>query len=123
MSTAAKAMIASTGESRLTRRRIVNLAAHARDMKAPIFDIQVVDISTAGCRILATRGFEAGAEIWLQIPGLTIRQARIAWSEGGEAGCEFTTPIDEQLLRENGFNRRGSVVKRDPGAFGSASRR
>jgi hypothetical protein len=124
MTCAAKAMISAAGDARLTRRRVVNMAAHAREMKTAIFDIRILDLSPDGCRISSDSALAIGDEIWLQIPGIATRQARIAWAEGREAGCEFTSRLADALLSETAFSRRSTtVVKRAQGAFGSSARR
>jgi hypothetical protein len=55
--------------------------------------IDLVDISTHGCGFTSRWPFEAGARVFLGLPGFEPRLATIAWHEGGQGGLRF----DRQL--------------------------
>lgn len=94
------AVVAGQEEQRGSRRRILNLSAFAREADLRLLELRVADISTDGCRIIGDIDLEQATRIWLKIPGITPRPARIAWCRAGEAGCTFDEPIREELVEE-----------------------
>ena len=71
----------------------MNLAAALRDEGAVSGPAKVIDISLDGCRIEAEQPMGPDAEVWLKLPGLETKRARVCWVNGKEAGCEFDTPL------------------------------
>lgn len=55
---------------------------------------RVTDISLGGCRIETYSGVKQGSLIWLTLPGIGHRVAKIVWAGDFEAGCEFRVPLD-----------------------------
>jgi hypothetical protein len=94
------ALVDTEEEQRGTRRRVLNLSALAREADLNLLQIQVLDISTDGCRIAGDINLEQATRIWLKIPGITLRAARITWSRAGEAGCAFEDPIPIELVED-----------------------
>jgi PilZ domain len=92
-------------EGRTAERRIVNLAARLREPGATIVDAEVRDLSTNGFMAEASLKIEPGATIWLKLPGLEPQNSRVAWTEDGKMGCEFSTPLHpltlEMLIETN----------------------
>jgi hypothetical protein len=85
--------LATPPARRRDRRRPVAVAAHTRDGAAPPVPVTVTDLTAQGCRIEGEIALVEGAEIWLGIPGIAPRRARVAWAEAGEAGCQFYFPV------------------------------
>ena len=55
--------------------------------------IDLVDISTHGCRFTSRWPFEAGARVFLGLPGFEPRMATVAWHEQGQGGLRFDRPL------------------------------
>jgi hypothetical protein len=55
--------------------------------------VDVVDLSPSGLKIESHLTLHADTYIWLKLPGLEAWQARIAWVDGHQAGCEFIRPL------------------------------
>lgn len=80
-------------DARRAPRRIVNLAAALREEGAVTSAVRISDISIGGCRVEADNEMQAGAEVWLKMPGLETKRSRIAWANGRTCGCEFDIPL------------------------------
>jgi hypothetical protein len=85
-------------EGRSAERRIVNLAARLREPGATIVDAEVRDLSTDGFMAESGLALETGATVWLKLPGLEPQSSRVAWTEDGKIGCQFTTPLHPLTL-------------------------
>ena len=81
-------------------RRIVNFTAYVRQMKTEIAEIKVTDLSTDGCKFRCNRDLDEAAEVWLKISGTGARRARIVWSDEGQFGCEFLSPLDVATVEQ-----------------------
>lgn len=91
---------AEAAERRRARRRPVRVPAQSRAGDAPPLPVTVTDMTAEGCRIEGEIDLAENVEVWLGIPGIAPRRARIAWARKGEAGCEFLFPIREDLVEE-----------------------
>lgn len=56
---------------------------------------RVADLSIHGARILTYSALRRGQEIWLNLPGVGPRIARVARADEFEAGLDFETPLTE----------------------------
>jgi hypothetical protein len=83
---------------RLRSRRIVNFAASVRDSGSRAAKIRVSDLTQDGCRVVLADAPEVGTEVWLKVTGLNPLRANVAWARDGEAGCEFSIPLDAETL-------------------------
>lgn len=81
------------GESRRTLRKAVKLKARLRDRGATRFDITVLDLSMTGFRAETAYRLNAGALVWISLPGLAGIEAVVAWQERQFVGCQFSTPL------------------------------
>jgi uncharacterized protein YjeT (DUF2065 family) len=63
------------------RRTIVRLAA------------QILDLSQHGLRLAGMERLRVGESVWITLPGLPPRQAKVVWTDRFEAGCVFTEPL------------------------------
>jgi hypothetical protein len=63
------------------RRTIVRLAA------------QILDLSQHGLRLAGMERLRIGESVWITLPGLPPRQAKVVWTDRFEAGCVFAEPL------------------------------
>ncbi len=59
---------------------------------------KVTDLSTHGARLQTYSALRRDAMIWLTLPGAGHVAARIVWASDFEAGCEFHTPLSEDVF-------------------------
>lgn len=85
-------------DGRMAERRIVNLAARLREPGATIADAEVLDLSTDGYMAVTDLALDAGATVWLKLPGLEPQNSRVVWAEGGKAGFQFATPLHQATI-------------------------
>lgn len=83
-------------DGRRSGRRIVNLAAALREEGATTSPVLLVDLSASGFRVETVQPLDPGAEVWLKIPSFEARRSRVVWAEGGQAGCEFESPLHDR---------------------------
>ena len=90
-------------ESGYDRRRYVRSAVSigaglgsAQDR--PSTPVAVVDLSQGGCGIETSAYLEAGARVWLKLPGLQSWPARVAWVDGVRAGLQFDNPLHAAVV-------------------------
>ena len=113
----AQLAILPLGEGRQAERRIVNLAARLREPGARIVDAEVVNLSTDGFMAETDLPLEAGANVWLKLPGLEPQNSRCVWVEEGKAGFQFATPLHGSIVEMLAEANRKPAVK---GHFGLA---
>jgi hypothetical protein len=87
-------------ERRRARRRSVSVPAQSRGADSPPVEVTVTDLTAQGCRIVGEIDLVEGKELWLGIPGIAPRRARIAWAQPGEAGCHFHFSLREDLVED-----------------------
>lgn len=63
-------------------------------------NVQVRDISRFGARIGGVYLARVGDHFWLKLPMIEAIEARVAWVEDFEFGCEFIRPLNE-IVFEN----------------------
>ena len=80
---------------RRSRRFAVFLEAYWGSEPEPV---EIIDISTLGCRVRLTSGAAPGAKASLVADGVELPPADVVWAEGGAAGLRFARPIGPQLL-------------------------
>jgi hypothetical protein len=54
---------------------------------------RVTDLSINGARLQTYSELRAGTMIWLTLPEIGQRSARVVWAHDFEAGLEFQTPL------------------------------
>jgi hypothetical protein len=64
----------------------------------PSSPIAVVDLSTGGAGIEGGVALQAGARVWLKLPGLQSWAARVVWADGGRAGLSFDNPLHPAVV-------------------------
>ena len=67
--------------------------ARIRQLKRPPEMIHVIDISTEGCGIRSKYFLPAGTRVLLNLPGLEVWLATVAWFEAGQGGLKFDRPL------------------------------
>lgn len=55
--------------------------------------VDLVDISTHGCGFTSRWPYEAGARVFLGVPGTEPWRATIAWHAEGQGGLHFDRPL------------------------------
>ncbi|KPF88899.1 MAG: PilZ domain-containing protein [Sphingomonadales bacterium] len=68
------------------RRTIVRLAA------------QILDLSCHGLRLAGMERLRVGECVWITLPGLPPRQAKVVWVDRFEAGCAFVEPLHQAVF-------------------------
>ena len=85
-------------ERRGADRQSVDMRAGFRKAGYDAAKADISDVSQTGCRVDSAMILGTGAEVWIKFPGLQPMHATIAWSNGFEAGCEFTDPFHPAVL-------------------------
>lgn len=104
--------ILPTSDGRRAERRIVNLAASLREPGASLVDAEIVNLSVTGFGAETEAPLEAGACVYLKLPGLEPTNCRVVWVEGNKAGFEFMSPLHPATLDTVTAATRTMPVKR-----------
>ncbi|HYD11971.1 MAG TPA: PilZ domain-containing protein [Allosphingosinicella sp.] len=79
--------------TRVAPRNPVNLAAGARRAGGTGVAVRVNDLSTHGFCMETHLFLTPGTDVWLRLPSLEMRHARVAWVRGALVGCAFEAPL------------------------------
>ncbi|BBD98569.1 PilZ domain-containing protein [Sphingobium amiense] len=71
-------------------------------------DVLLEDVAVGGCRISGVRDLAPQEAIMIGLAGVGSRPARVVWSQGGQAGCEFDQALTFRELEET--QAAGNVV-------------
>ena len=86
-------------DARRSERFGLERRASVREGDRVTVEVELVNISSAGCR-LATRGrLPEGAFVWLRVAGLESWAAKVVWSRAGSAGCRFFRPLAPAVVQ------------------------
>lgn len=80
-------------ERRVAERRPAAMRAVLRHFSRGAEFIDLVDVSTHGCGFTSRWPFEAGARVFLGLPGTGPWLATVAWHEDGQGGLQFDQPL------------------------------
>jgi hypothetical protein len=84
------------------RRRYVrhptNIGAGLSANIRPSTNVTITDLSVAGCCLTTDWALEAGARVWIRLPGLESAPARVAWCEDRRAGLAFDHPLHPAVV-------------------------
>jgi hypothetical protein len=80
-------------ERRAAERRPAATRAVLRHFTRGAEFIDLVDVSTHGCGFTSRWPFEAGARVFLGLPGTGPWLATVAWHEDGQGGLTFDRPL------------------------------
>lgn len=81
------------GERRHARRAPCELEVTVRQRGCFAVPANVVDLTSAGCRIEGGGPFARGSDVWVRLPGLESLTARVIWSDGTTSGSVFERPL------------------------------
>lgn len=83
---------------RVAARRTVDLQAGARKAGCSGVAVRVTDLSTHGFCMETHLLFAPGADVWLRLPSLELRHAKVAWVRGPIVGCAFEAPLSPLVV-------------------------
>jgi hypothetical protein len=89
---AAQLTNAGSGNARRASRMSVKASAAYRE-GGDRGKVDVVDLSPTGAKIESHLTLYPDTHIWLKLPSLEAWEARIAWVDRHQAGCEFVRPL------------------------------
>ncbi len=87
------------GASRQAERTGVEIGAGLRQRGASGVSVQILDLSTHGFRASTHLDLQAGADVWLKLPGLEPLHAKVAWTSAHFVGCAFERPLHPAVLQ------------------------
>lgn len=87
------------GNRRQARRHRSNELARIRQFRQPPEMIHVTDISIDGCGFRARCSLPEGTRLLLNLPGLEVWLATVAWFEDGRGGLKFDRPLHPAVAR------------------------
>jgi hypothetical protein len=95
-------------DQRARGRAPFRIAAVLRDRASNKFNVHLVDLSTTGFQAEAHPSLDAGAIVWLAIPGMQGLEATVMWRRRNVIGCKFNPPLhpavfDHLVARPPGF--------------------
>ena len=85
-------------ESREHCRDAVAITAILLLSEGPRFKVQVRDLSPAGFRIQTANHISLGRIVYLTIPNFSPLQARVAWNDKEQYGCELTKKMHSAVF-------------------------
>ena len=80
-------------DRRWFQRSSAEVAAAFRERGRTRLPVQLVDLSAKGCKVKLNGSVVVGSHAWVMLPTLESWYARVAWTEGGEAGLDFVQPL------------------------------
>jgi len=87
-------------DRRSAPRHRANAMAKIRLLKQPAEMIHVVDISPEGCGFRSKRVLGIGTRVLLNLPGLEVWLATVAWFENGRGGLRFDRPLHPAVAEQ-----------------------
>ena len=99
-------------EQRRAQRRSVDVKAKMRQAGSTPFDVELVDLSTAGFRTETGVMLSPGSRVWLTLPTFEALEATVAWRDHQHCGCCFSTPLHLAVLDH--IVKRDRAVRRVP---------
>jgi hypothetical protein len=85
---------------RTSERLDVSRASTLRIDDGEALDVLLEDVAVGGCRISGVRDLAPQEAIMIGLAGVGSRSARVVWSQGGQAGCEFDQALTYRELEE-----------------------
>ena len=83
---------------RSAQRAPVSLRTGFRKRGSQRTQVDVVDLSATGFQVDAPMALLPGTDVWITIPGIEPKSARVVWADGFRAGCEFHAPFHESVF-------------------------
>jgi hypothetical protein len=69
----------------------------AANLKTSI-GVTITDLSVGGCGIALDVELDKGARVWIRLPGLENRPARVIWTAHERAGLAFDQPLHPAVV-------------------------
>jgi hypothetical protein len=85
-------------EDRCAPRIRLRIAGKLRYSGGQPFSVLVTNLSVAGFGCELTSSARPPALCWLTIPGLSGWQSEVAWNDGCQIGCAFSSLLDQAVL-------------------------
>ena len=60
--------------------------------------VQILDLSPEGFRVETHLELAPGADVWVRLPGLESRHARVVWADRFRFGCAFAEPLHPAVV-------------------------
>jgi hypothetical protein len=89
----------ASANGRRAERTHVEFGAGLRQRGASGVTVAILDLSTHGFRASTHLALDAGADVWLKLPGLEAMHAKVAWARGHLVGCAFERPLHPAVLQ------------------------
>lgn len=83
---------------RSARRESLDMDVALREMGSTRITARILDLSTHGFRAETLGRLSPATSIWLTLPSLAPQLARVVWSDGCYAGCQFVTPLHPSVF-------------------------
>lgn len=83
---------------RRSPRTPVELMGGMRQSFAAAVSVRILDLSLHGFRVETHLRLEKGQNLWMRLPGLEPRHAKVAWVGHQVYGCLFTEPLHQAVL-------------------------
>ncbi len=90
-------VVASASEARREDRAPVVVSGRINETGARSL-CRVADLSISGARLLTHAPLNQGSSIMVTLPGQKPRPATLVWADGFVAGCQFATPLQQEVL-------------------------
>lgn len=75
------------------------IRAKCRLKSGMVADIDVLDLSIAGCMVERKAiSFEEGTRVLVRLPGLEYMPSQVLWNEGGLVGLEFERDLHDAVF-------------------------
>jgi len=71
--------------------------------------VTLSDLTCRSARIDSMESLQTGMTVWITLPGLEARQAKVEWTSGFTAGLRFEAPFHPAILDAVLEGRLGSV--------------
>ena len=98
MRIAARLERAAAQDQRRFARHAVHFSAGLGAPDRPSSPVTVVDLSSGGCGVEIDSHLEAGARVWIALPGLEPWASRVMWVQNRRAGLSFDRPLHQGVV-------------------------
>lgn len=87
------ALSAPPAESRRAQRVDVAMNAMLHETGTTKYNIKLLDLSVTGFRFKSSYELHIGMHVWLNLPKLEGRRAKVMWRSGYVYGCSYDQPL------------------------------
>lgn len=85
-------------KSRRSPRLAVECSGGMRRSGGSGVTVQILDLSADGFRVETHLELAPGADVWVRLPGLESRHARVVWADKYRFGCAFAEPLHPAVV-------------------------